>query len=108
MPYCSKRNSWTHPHLNNSQRNAEPLITAVCERTGQGSRKISGHTTANSCDIRPKLLANNTVEFADNGVSSKTIFKSLLVLTGEKKGRIKVYSTLIKKKTEHKYNYQVQ
>lgn len=39
-------------------------MTAVLGRKGQGSRKISGHTTANSCDIQPKLLADNTVEFA--------------------------------------------
>lgn len=39
------------------------VMTAVLGRKGQGSRKISGHTTANSY-IEPKLLANNTEEFA--------------------------------------------
>lgn len=60
--------STTHRYLNNSlniytgtlRRKAQALIIAVLRVKGQHSRKISGRTTANSCDTQPKLWADRT------------------------------------------------
>lgn len=56
--------TWGKKWKTSGRTNAKPLMTAVLRRKGQGSGKISGHTTANSCDMQPKLLADNKVEFA--------------------------------------------